>query len=92
MLEDAWAHGGDEGRGKLREAGGSRTQAMIPGWPNGETRQRAIAVITSQEVKRTTGTETSQYREEEEEISRPLVAASGRGHLPKPGFFGSSGL
>ena len=36
------------------------------------------------EWRRTLGTETSQYREEEEATARPGVAASGTGRLPKP--------
>ena len=51
---------------------------MSPGWPNGETRQSARAVITVQAVKRTLGTETSQYREEEKSTEMALVAASER--------------
>ena len=34
---DALAQAGDEGRGKLRKASGSRKQALIRGYPNGET-------------------------------------------------------
>ncbi len=34
FAEDAWEPSGDEGRGKLRKAGGSRNMAMIPGFPN----------------------------------------------------------
>ncbi len=34
---DALAPGGDEGRGTLRKATGSREQALIRGYPNGET-------------------------------------------------------
>ena len=34
-----WA---DEGRGKLRKASGSRTQASIRGCPNGETRRDGV--------------------------------------------------
>ena len=49
---------------------------MSPGWPNGETRQDASPVIHSLEWKRTTGTETSQYREEEKSTEIPRVAAS----------------
>ena len=37
-LADALAPRGDEGRGTLREAMGSREQALIHGYPNGETR------------------------------------------------------
>ena len=35
---DALASGGDEGRGRLRQAAGSRQQALIRGFPNGTTR------------------------------------------------------
>ena len=54
---------------------------MILGWPNGETRQDASPVIPSQDGKRTEGTETSQYLEEEKSTEMPRVAASeiGRG-------------
>ncbi len=34
---DALAPGGDEGRGTLRKAMGSREQALIHGYPNGAT-------------------------------------------------------
>ena len=73
---DAWAHRGDEGRGKLREARGSGTHAVIPRWPNGATRRVVSLVITSSEVKRTQGTETSQYLEEEKSTEMSGVAAS----------------
>ena len=36
--EDAWASGGEEGRGKLRKAAGSCKQALIRRHPNGATR------------------------------------------------------
>ena len=49
---------------------------MSPGWPNGETRSGASLIITPSGVKRTTGTETSQYREEEKSTEIPRVAAS----------------
>ena len=81
-MGDAWAHGGDEGRGKLREARGSGTHAVIPRWPNGATRPPGMAVIRSSERKRTLGTETSQYREEEKSTEMTLVAASER--VPSP--------
>ena len=51
---------------------------MSPGWPNGETRPPVRAVITLSGVKRTLGTETSQYREEEKSTEMTLVAASER--------------
>jgi hypothetical protein len=37
-MVDALASGAEEGRGKLRKASGSRKQALIRGYPNGETR------------------------------------------------------
>ena len=49
---------------------------MIPGWPNGATRPSEMAVITRQRVKRTQGTETSQYLEEEKSTEMSGVAAS----------------
>ena len=51
---------------------------MSPGWPNGETRRSVRAVITPLGVKRTQGTETSQYLEEEKSTEMTLVAASER--------------
>ena len=77
-MGDAWAHGGEEGRGKLRKAQGSGTHALILGLPNGETRPGSHPVITFM-VKRTRGTETSQYPEEEKSTEMPRVAASERG-------------
>ena len=75
-MGDAWAHGGEEGRGKLREARGSGTHAVIPRWPNGATRLVGTPVITGRPVKRTQGTETSQYLEEEKSTEMSGVAAS----------------
>ena len=75
-MGDAWAHGGDEGRGKLREARGSGTHAVIPRWPNGATRLGASPVISLSGEKRTQGTETSQYLEEEKSTEMSGVAAS----------------
>ena len=49
---------------------------MIPRWPNGATRLPATAVITVSTVKRTQGTETSQYLEEEKSTEMSGVAAS----------------
>src|SRR5919107_2005729 len=79
---DAWAHGGEEGRGKLRKARGRRTQPASPRWPNGETHAGLRPRITVHSVRRTRGTETSQYPEEEESIEMPQVAASERGRRP----------
>jgi len=49
---------------------------VSPGWPNGETRWVARPIITSRDVKRTEGTETSQYLEDEKSTEMPRVAAS----------------
>ena len=75
-MGDAWAHGGEEGRGKLREARGSGTHAVIPRWPNGATRRVARPVIPVRTGRRTQGTETSQYLEEEKSTEMSGVAAS----------------
>src|SRR5215208_955168 len=82
---DAWAHGGEEGRGKLREARGSGTHAVIPRWPNGATRRSARTVIPSSDGKRTQGTETSQYLEEEKSTEMSGVAASETDPSPNRG-------
>ena len=62
--------------------GGAVKQALIPGFPNGETRPGSYPVTSKEE--RTRGTETSKYPEEEKAIAIPLVAASEMGRLPKP--------
>jgi hypothetical protein len=49
---------------------------MSPGWPNGATRRGASSVIPLTGGRRTRGTETSQYPEEEKSIEMPIVAAS----------------
>jgi hypothetical protein len=64
---------------------------VIPRWPNGATRRAVTSVITSSEVKRTLGTETSQYREEEKSTEMPVVAASERGRA-QTGVLVASGL
>ena len=43
-MVDALATEGDEGRGKLRKASGSRKQALIRGFPNGGTHYAESAV------------------------------------------------
>ena len=58
----------EEGRGKRRNAPGSRKQALIRGCPNGETRLASWPGIPGpihKPGKGTWGTETSQYPEEE---------------------------
>ena len=84
-MGDAWAHGGDEGRGKLREARGSGTHAVIPRWPNGATRPSVMTVISLSGEKRTQGTETSQYLEEEKSTEMSGVAASETDPSPNRG-------
>ena len=49
---------------------------MSPGWPNGETRSGVSRIIQFSDWKRTEGTETSQYLEEEKSTEMPRVAAS----------------
>ena len=76
---DALAPTGDEGRGKLRKASGSRKQALIRGCPNGETlpsktREQPAEHIGGYEL--TQGSEPSQYLEENKSIEIPRVAAS----------------
>ena len=58
-LVDALAHGGDEGRGKLRKARVRCKRPLTPGFPNGTTQlpegQLSILCVWRQ----TEGTETS---------------------------------
>jgi hypothetical protein len=79
---DALAQRGDEGRGKLRKASGSRKQALIRRSPNGATRlgntQSSVSEFIAH-VKRTRGSEPSQYPQEEKTRVIPSVAASERG-------------
>ena len=76
------AQRGDEGRGKLRKASGSRKLALIRGYPNGATRLGNTQSSPSEFIarwKRTGGSEPSQYPQEEKTIVIPSVAASERG-------------
>ena len=59
------AAGGEEGRGKLRKASGSRKQALIRGCPNGGTwvADEATRLLGNRRCD-TRGSETSQYPEE----------------------------
>ena len=62
----------EEGRGKLRKATGSCTQATIHGYPNGGTRlRRPQASIRKSIAYRgdTLRTETSKYQQEKKENS-----------------------
>ena len=77
---DALAPGGDEGRGTLRKATGSREQALIRGYPNGATHPATGIVTPIHNVTRQTrGTETSQYPEEQTSTEIPRVVASESG-------------
>jgi hypothetical protein len=77
---DALAPGGDEGRGTLRKAMGSREQALIHGYPNGETHPAmGIPIWIHRVGRRTRGTETSQYPEEKTSTEIPSVVASESG-------------
>jgi hypothetical protein len=65
---------------KLR---GAVKQALIRRFPNGETRQGVTTLSSYTEyigvVRRTRGSETSQYPQEKKVTTIPLVAASERG-------------
>ena len=79
---DALAPTGEEGRGKLRKASGSRKQALIRRYPNGETLpsrggNSGLNKIGSEGETR--GSETSQYPEEKKSTEIPQVVASERG-------------
>eukprot|EP01023_Acetabularia_acetabulum_P032444 TRINITY_DN302_c0_g3_i2.p4 TRINITY_DN302_c0_g3~~TRINITY_DN302_c0_g3_i2.p4 ORF type:complete len:124 (+),score=24.25 TRINITY_DN302_c0_g3_i2:135-506(+) len=75
-MGNAQALRGDEGRDKLRKAAGIGTYELIRGYPNGATRH--VEDMAS-ERRRTRGTETSKYPEEEKTKVIPLVVASERG-------------
>ena len=68
---DALAPTGDEGRGKLRKASGSRKQALIRGCPNGETHTGKTSIRPAEYIggyELTQGSEPSQYLEENKSI------------------------
>ncbi len=73
---------GDEGRGKLRKASGSRKQALIRRCPNGETLPPRGGNPGPNQIGPggdTRGSETSQYPKEQKSIEIPQVVASERG-------------
>ncbi len=77
-MGDALALGGDEGRDKLRKATARSKYPLTRGCPNGATRRersRHPAIFR----RRTWGTETSKYPQEEKVRTIPPVAASERG-------------
>ena len=80
---DALASRGDEGRGRLRKSSGSRQTGYDPGvseWgnPAGVMSSHLLTEFIGLE-KRTQGSETSQYLQEEKSTEIPLVAASEEG-------------
>jgi hypothetical protein len=80
---DALAPGGDEGRGRLRYASGSRQTGFDPeisewGNPAGVMPGHPLAECIGLR-KRTRGSETSQYPEEKKSREIPKVAASEMG-------------
>ena len=80
---DALALRGDEGRGRLRKDSGSRQTGYDPdisewGNPAGVMSSHLLTEFIGLE-KRTQGSETSQYLQEEKSNEIPLVAASEEG-------------
>ena len=66
-MVDALAPSAEEGRGTLRKASGSREQALIRGYPNGETHPAERWIPAAESIgslEGTWGTETSKYPEE----------------------------
>ena len=70
-MVDALVPSAEEGRGSLRKASGSREQAQIRGYPNGETHPVEHRIPPAESIGReegTWGTETSKYPEEKREF------------------------
>ena len=92
---DALASRGDEGRGRLRKSSGSRQTGYDPGvseWgnPTGVMSSYLLTEFIGLE-KRTQGSETSQYLQEEKSTEIPLVAASEKGRA-QTGWIRPSGV
>ncbi len=77
-MGDALALGGEEGRDKLRKAAASGKYTVTRRYPNGATR-RERSRHCADSARRTRGTETSKYPQEEKVTTIPPVAASERG-------------
>ena len=58
-MADALAHGGDEGRDKLRQAAVRSKYPLTRGFPNGTTRQHEVLSSLHLVMRLTEGTETS---------------------------------
>ena len=80
---DALASGGDEGRGRLRYASGSRQTGFDPGISEWGNPARVMSGHPCAEYigiwEQTRGSETSQYPKEQKSKEIPSVAASERG-------------
>ena len=85
---DALAPYAEEGRGKLRKATGSRKQAPIRRYPNGETRQAKNLSPYDESIvlqEGTRGTETSKYPQEEKINNDFLSSGERTGKRPNRG-------
>ena len=72
-MVDALAPSAEEGRGSLRKASGSREQATIRGYPNGETHPVEHWIPLAEHIGKTEGTwgtETSKYPEEKRQFPK----------------------
>ena len=81
-MVDALAVRGDEGRGSLREASGSRQTDFDPEMSEWGNPARFNGLSAPEFIgceKRTWGTETSKYPKEKKSTEIPLVVASERG-------------
>ncbi len=83
-MGDALALGGEEGRDKLRKAAERGKYPLTRGFPNGATRRKRFRhpVIYR---RRTRGTETSKYPEEEKVTTIPPVEVIERGRAQTGG-------
>ena len=88
---NALAIPGDEGRGKLRKASGSRKQALLPG----DVRMGKPTWLKTKYLRpnpigwrsQTCRSETSQYAEEKKANAIPSVVASERGTVQTSGIY-----
>ena len=83
-MGDALALGGDEGRDKLRKAAARGKYPLTRGCPNGATRRERF-LHPGKSWRRTRGTETSKYPEEEKVNTIPPVEAIERGRAQTGG-------
>ncbi len=83
-MGDALALGGEEGRDKLRQAAERGKYPQTRGYPNGATRGER-SPHPDEIRRRTRGTETSKYPEEEKVRTIPPVEAIERGRAQTGG-------